>query len=99
MMELILKNTTGPTLHTVMEPMIYVLMLHNKEVSALFFISHYYNANMMNDILSGRSVKGCFQMANLTPMMWFSKKQATSDTTTYGVEFLAARICVEQIID
>ena len=55
----------------------------------------------MHDVLSGRSVTGCFHMANLTPMMWFSKKQATSETetATYGSEFLAARTCIEQIID
>jgi len=62
-------------------------------------LSHYYDANLMHDVLSGRSVTGCFHLANLTPMMWFSKKQATSETATYGSEFLAARTCVEQIID
>jgi hypothetical protein len=30
---------------------------------------------------------------------WFSKKQANVETATYGSEFVAARICVEQIID
>ena len=53
----------------------------------------------MRAILSRRSVTGCFHMGNLTPMMWFSKKQATSETATYGSEFLAAMNCVEQIID
>ena len=38
-------------------------------------------------------------MANLTPMMWFSKKQATSETATYGSKILAARTCIDQIID
>ena len=28
-----------------------------------------------------------------------SKKQATSETTTYGSEFLASQTCIEQIID
>ena len=32
-------------------------------------------------------------------MDWFSKKQATVETATYGSEFVAARTCVEQIID
>ena len=32
-------------------------------------------------------------------MMWYSKKQATSETATYGAEFLAVRTCMEQIID
>jgi hypothetical protein len=30
---------------------------------------------------------------------WYSKKQATVETATYGSEFVAARTCVEQIID
>ena len=36
---------------------------------------------------------------NQTPVEWFSKKQATCETATYGSEFVAARTCVEQIID
>ena len=53
----------------------------------------------MHDVLSGKSVTGTFHMANLTPMMWYSKKQATAETATYGAEFLAARTCIEQIVD
>ena len=34
-----------------------------------------------------------------TPIDWYSKKQATAKTATYSSEFVAARICVEQIID
>jgi hypothetical protein len=36
---------------------------------------------------------------NKTPIDWYSKKQAIVETATYGSEFVAARICVEQIID
>ena len=38
-------------------------------------------------------------MLNATPIDWYSKKQATVETATYGSEFVAAQICVEQIID
>ena len=38
-------------------------------------------------------------MMNATPFDWYSKKQATVEITIYGYEFVAARICVEQIID
>ena len=31
--------------------------------------------------------------------MWYSKKQATSETATYGAEFVSGRTCIEQIID
>ncbi|CAJ1967258.1 unnamed protein product [Cylindrotheca closterium] len=38
-------------------------------------------------------------MINGTPIDAFSKKQATVETATYGSEFVAARTCVEQIMD
>ena len=36
---------------------------------------------------------------NGTPIDWYSKKMATVETATYGAEFVAAKTCVEQIID
>ena len=62
-------------------------------------LSHWYDANLMHIVLSGKSVKGVFHMANMTPMMWYSKQQVTAETATYGAEFLSARTCFEQIID
>ena len=60
---------------------------------------HYFDANLMHDVLSGKSVTGCVHLANKTPIMWYSKKQATSETATYGAEYIAGRTCIEQIID
>ena len=60
---------------------------------------HYFDANLMHDVLSGKSVTGSIHLANETPMMWHSKKQATSETATYGAEFIAGRTCIEQMID
>ena len=62
-------------------------------------LTHYVDANLMHDVLTGRSVTGILHLANKTPIDWFSKKQATIETATYGSEFVAARTCVEQIID
>ena len=62
-------------------------------------LTHYVDANLMHDIVTGRSVTGILHMVNKTPLDWYSKKQATVETATYGSEFVAARICVEQIID
>jgi hypothetical protein len=62
-------------------------------------LSHYVDANLMHDITSGKSVTGILHLVNKTPIDWYSKKQATVETTTYGSEFVAARVCVEQIID
>ena len=35
---------------------------------------------------------------NQTPVHWFTKKQPTVETATYGSEFVAAKLAVEQIM-
>ena len=62
-------------------------------------LTHYVDANLMHDVATGRSVTGILHLVNKTPIEWYSKKQATVETATYGSEFVAARVCVEQIID
>jgi hypothetical protein len=62
-------------------------------------LTHYVDANLMHDLTTGRSVTGILHLINKTPFDWYSKKQATVETATYGSEFVAARICVEQIIE
>jgi hypothetical protein len=60
---------------------------------------HYVDANLLHDMLTGRSVTGILHFLNQCPIDWFSKKQATVETATYGSEFVAARTAVEQAID
>jgi hypothetical protein len=36
---------------------------------------------------------------NKFPIDWYSKKQATVKTATYGSEYISARTCVDQIVD
>ena len=62
-------------------------------------LSHYVDANLFHDLLTGRSVTGILHFTNKTPIDWYSKKQATVETATYGSEFVAARTCTEQVID
>ena len=62
-------------------------------------LTHYVDANLYHDWTSGRSVSGILHFVNQTPMDWFTKKQATVETATFGSEYVAARICVEQVID
>ena len=50
-------------------------------------------------MLTGRAVTGILHLLNGTPVEWYSKRQATVETATYGSEFVAARIATEQIID
>jgi hypothetical protein len=61
--------------------------------------THYVDANLMHDLITGRSVTGILHLVNKTPIDWFSKKQAMVETATYGSEFIAARSCIEQIVD
>ena len=62
-------------------------------------LTHYVDANLMHDMVTGRSMTGILHLLNKTPVDWFSKKQSTVETATYGSEFLAARTCIEQVID
>jgi hypothetical protein len=59
----------------------------------------YVDANLYHDMITGRSVTGVLHLINQTPFEWYSKRQATVETATYGSEFVAARIAVEQIMD
>jgi hypothetical protein len=62
-------------------------------------LTHFVDANLLHCMLTGRSVTGILHISNQTPLDWFSKKQATVETATYGSEFVAARTCVEQTTD
>jgi len=59
----------------------------------------YKDANLYHDLLTGRSVTGILHFLNGTPIDWFSKKQSTVETATYGSEFVAARLATDQILD
>ena len=62
-------------------------------------ISTFVDANLMHDLVTGRSCTGILHFLNQTPADWFSKRQNQVETATYGSEFMAARQAVEQIID
>lgn len=47
---------------------------------------------------TGRSVTGVLHFINQTPVEWYSKKQATVETATYGSEFVAAKTACQQIV-
>ena len=59
----------------------------------------YKDANLYHDMLTGRSATGVFHLCNSALIDWYSKRQATVETATFGSEFTAARIAVDQIID
>jgi hypothetical protein len=59
----------------------------------------YTDANLYHDMLTGRSVTGILHLCNQTLVDWYSKRQATVESATFGSEFTAARIAVDQIVD
>ena len=54
-------------------------------------LSHYVDAKLYHFMKLGCSVTGIFHLVNQTPIKWYSKKQATVETPTYGSKFVAAR--------
>jgi hypothetical protein len=61
--------------------------------------SHYQDANLYHDLVTGRAMSGILHLVNQTPVASFCKKQQTVETATYGSEFMVARQSCEQIID
>ena len=59
----------------------------------------YVDANLCHDIVTGRSVTGILHFANKSLIDFYSKRQATVETDTYGSEFVASRTETEHIID
>ena len=57
------------------------------------------DANLVHDILTKRFMSDILHYFNQTPIEWFAKKQNTAETATHGFEFVAARLCAEQVTD
>ena len=58
-----------------------------------------FDANLLHCLATGASLTACLHFCNQTPTDWYSEKQATVETATYGSEFLAAKTAPEQIMD
>ena len=57
----------------------------------------YADANLYHDMLNGKDVTIILHFPNKTPFDWFSKKQQTAETTTFGTESSAVRTAIEQM--
>ena len=68
-----------------------------KPLGKFVVTTDYEDANLFHDIMTRRSVTGILYLVNKTPFDWYSKKQATCETATYGSEFVAARTCIEKL--
>jgi hypothetical protein len=62
-------------------------------------LTTFVDANLLHDLTTGRSATGVIHLVNQTPIEWYSKRQSTVETSTYGSEFVAARLATEQIMD
>jgi hypothetical protein len=54
---------------------------------------------LYHDMVTESSVTAILHFLNQTPMDWYSKKQATVKTTTFGSEFITARTTIDQIVN
>jgi hypothetical protein len=72
-----------------------ILEPHGKPVVSV----HYVDANLYHNSISGRLVTCILHLCNQTLIESFSKRQACVQTATFGSEFVAARIAVDQIVD
>ena len=57
------------------------------------------DATLNHYLATGKSLTGCLHFVNKTPVDWYSKKQATVETATYGSESVSSKTTTEQIID
>jgi len=66
---------------------------HGKSVEMYCFC----DANHIGDKITRWSHTGILLFLNRAPILWYSKKQNTVETSTFGAEFVALRIAVEFI--
>jgi len=61
-------------------------------------INVFVDAAHADDLMTRRSTTGILIFVNGTPIRWYSKRQNTVETSTYGSEFVAMRIAAEMTI-
>ena len=66
---------------------------HGKEMVIRCFV----DADHAGDLLTRRSRTGFLIYLNNAPIYWYSKKQTTIETSTFGSEFVAMKIATEYI--
>ena len=61
-----------------------------RPLGPLVVMTTYVDANLCHDLTTGRAVTGILHLLNQTPVDFYTKKQATVETATYGSEYVAA---------
>ena len=70
-----------------------------KPVTRPVSITVYVDASHGSDLVTRRSVTGILLCVNKTPVKWYSKRQNTVESSTYGSELVASRIAIEMILE
>jgi hypothetical protein len=55
----------------------------------------YVDSDHANDLVTRRSRSGYIQMINMAPISWYSKKQGSIESSTFGSEFVALKMAME----
>ena len=61
-------------------------------------INCFVDASHADDRVTRRSQTGILLYCNMAPVIWYSKRQTTVESSTFGSEFVALRIATEMII-
>jgi hypothetical protein len=88
------KDTDWREFYPTIEPEVTpynALPIRGKEVQ----INMYCDASHATDLVTRRSTTGILFFINGTPIKWYSKRQNTIESSTFGSEFVALRIAVE----
>ena len=71
----------------------------SEPLSKYVTLTHNIDANLYHDMLTGCSITGILHFLKKMPIDWYSKKQATVKTVIYGSKYIAARVCIDHIVD
>ena len=52
------------------------------------------DASLNHCLATGKSLNECLHFVNKTPIDWYSKKQATVETATYGFKVCCCKNCI-----
>ena len=66
-----------------------------KPKGVLCILTCYVDADHARDQLTRRSVTGILVLLNNTPISWYSKRQKTVESSTYGSELVTSRIALK----
>ena len=77
-----IKILTGHTLYMVMSMKSLIDM--PEPLGKAVVTTTTMDANLNHCLATAKSLTGCLQFVNKTPVDWYSKKQATVETATYG---------------